>query len=216
MEIVASDSQEFEYEKPPQGQHVARCWKIVDLGTQKTVFEGNEKEQRKIKICFEIPGEMREFEYEGETISRPMSISKKMTLTLSQKGALRKFLEPWRGKPFTKQELEGFDICKLLGVAAFIQISHDTGKDGNVYANISTIMMPPKGMDVPKAVNEPIIFTFQEEAVSVFEKLSKSERKAIRLSPEFAAWEFSSQFDSEPPTVDGSQQQEEHEEDPPF
>jgi len=27
---------------------------------------------------------------------------------------MRKFLESWRGKKFTKEELEGFDLSKIL------------------------------------------------------------------------------------------------------
>ena len=41
----------------PTGMHLARCYRIIDLGTQKTEYEGNIDYKRKLKLVWEIHGE---------------------------------------------------------------------------------------------------------------------------------------------------------------
>ncbi len=72
-----------------------------------------------------------------------------VTATLNEKSRLRPFLEAWRGKRFTAEELKGFDPDVLLGVNATIQILHVT-KNDKVYDNISTIMKAAKGAPLLK------------------------------------------------------------------
>ncbi|MHA1379626.1 MAG: hypothetical protein ACTSRG_14730 [Candidatus Helarchaeota archaeon] len=45
-------------------------------------------------------------------------------MSLHAKATMRKFLESWRGKKFTKEELEGFDLQKILGKPCQLQIIH--------------------------------------------------------------------------------------------
>jgi hypothetical protein len=37
--------------------HLARCYRIVDLGTQKTEYQGQVKHLQKVMIQFEVHGE---------------------------------------------------------------------------------------------------------------------------------------------------------------
>ena len=67
---------------------------------------------------------------------------------MHEKAALRKDLESWRGKPFTAQELEGFDLEALLSVGCFINVMHQT-REGQTYANVAAVMRLPKGMTAP-------------------------------------------------------------------
>ena len=80
------------------------------------------------QINFELPNLTKEFKPgEGQ---KPFSIGKEYTLSLSSKSNLYKDLVSWRGKPFTEEELEGFDLSKLLGKPCQIQIIHKQGKMG--------------------------------------------------------------------------------------
>ena len=41
----------------PAGMHLARCYKIIDLGTQKSEYKGDVKLLSKVMIQFEVHGE---------------------------------------------------------------------------------------------------------------------------------------------------------------
>ena len=123
----------------PEGQFPAVCADVVDLGMVTTEWNGSKRTAHKIRIVFLIS--------EQTDDGRPFTVSQLFTLSLSEKANLRKFLESWRGRAFTAAELtDGFDIEKLLGADALVQIVH-AQKGDKVYANIATIMKAMKGMD---------------------------------------------------------------------
>ena len=45
------------FERCPPGMHLARCYRIIDLGTQKSEYMGQVKYLHKIMIGWEIHGE---------------------------------------------------------------------------------------------------------------------------------------------------------------
>ena len=45
------------FERCPPGMHLARCYRIIDLGTQKTEYMGQMKYLRKIMLAWEIRSE---------------------------------------------------------------------------------------------------------------------------------------------------------------
>lgn len=176
MSIVATASSNSNFELCPEGVHVSRCYRIIDLGTQTWEFKGKKKSGRKVIINWETA----EVDSEG----RPLMVGNKFTVSLDEKANLRKALESWRGRKFTEQELLGFDITKLLGAACMLNIVHsDDGK----YANIASIMPVPKGMPVQPPVNKPLIFSLSEFDQEVFDSLSDGLKKMIQLSPEYQA-----------------------------
>jgi hypothetical protein len=122
----------------PAGQFIAVCIDVIDLGMVDVNWQGNIKKQHKAVIRFWC-GENNE---EGE----PLFVGERFTLSLHEQSALRPFLEAWRGKVFTAEELRGFDLEKLIGVPALIQVTHAT-RNERTFANITSIMMPPKGSD---------------------------------------------------------------------
>ena len=88
------------------------CSKIIDLGTQYS--ETFKNSAHKIRIFWEIIGET--IEINGEQM--PRLVSKEFTLSLNEKSKLRQALQSWRGKAFTAEELQGFDLRKVLGIAS--------------------------------------------------------------------------------------------------
>jgi hypothetical protein len=85
-------------------------------------------------------------------------------LSLHEKANLRKFLESWRGRAFTKEELDGFDIFTVLGVVGQVQVIHNVGDDGQTYANVKAVMPLPKGMKVNMAPENDIrSFSLEEQ-----------------------------------------------------
>lgn len=172
----------------PAGMHLGRCFRIVDLGTQKSVYKGVEKHLRKILVQFEIHSE----DAEGNPLltdkGEPLSISKRYTLSLSEKATLSLDLESWRGTAFTADERKGFDLKKLLGVWAMLNITTSLGPDGKQYTNIETINPVPqqiKKIGLPEGHNELMLFSIDNGSMDEFEKLSKGVKATIESSPEW-------------------------------
>ena len=145
----------------PAGSHIARCYQMLHIGTVTDVIMGEEKVLNKVRITFEVPGEMRVFNEEnGE---QPMVIDKEYNLSMNPKSNLRRDLESWRGQGFTEDEADNFDITKLLGIACMISIVHKTSKKGNDYATISSISGLPKGVECPKQINPTFEFNYDDK-----------------------------------------------------
>jgi hypothetical protein len=156
--VAKAKSDNREFKLPPAGTHVARCVQIVDLGTQRGEWQGKPKETHKVRLAWELPNEKDTFK--PEVGPEPFIIGKDFTVSLDEKASLRKTLEAWRGRPFTEAELAGFDISKLKGVAAMLNVQHVT-KDGKTYANVSAVMALPKGMPVPDQINKTLHFELE-------------------------------------------------------
>ena len=57
---------ETTYELCPSGTHIARLYKIVNLGTHDTEWQGQAKTSAKIRLYWELPNEMKEYEKDGQ------------------------------------------------------------------------------------------------------------------------------------------------------
>lgn len=136
MAIFAKDTKR-EWTPAPEGLHQSVCVDVVDLGLVKTAYG----EKHKARIVWQIE------EVNPDTGKR-FDARRDFTLSLNEKGHLRPFLEAWRGRKFTKEELEGFDLEKLVGVACQVQIVHNISDEGTTYANVQAVVAPAKG--VPK------------------------------------------------------------------
>src|SRR5260221_10547348 len=145
MHLPAPNERDFE--SPPAGTHLAVCYRVIDLGTQDSSYNGQQKRQHKVLVSWELPDEKM-------ADGRPFTISQRYTWSMSEKAALRRDLESWRGKPFSDADFgdQGFDIRKLLGVGCLLTIVH-TAKNGKTYANITSIARLMKGMSTPNSIN---------------------------------------------------------------
>jgi hypothetical protein len=131
----------------PAGTHRAVCVGVIDLGTQEVVWEGKTKYQRKILIQWELVDENMD---DG----RPFMLSRMFTLSNADNGKLRPFLESWRGRPFTDEELASFDVAALLKAPCLLGVIHQAN-NGKTYANVSTAQRLPKSMQAPKSTHNP-------------------------------------------------------------
>ena len=161
------------------GSHAARCFAVIDLGTQRTEYKGETKIGQRVRISWEVCSERM-------TDGRPMVISKAYKTSLHEKAKLREDLEGWRNKKFTEAELAGFEGKNLLGKTCMISVMH-VERDGKTYANIKSISPLPKGMDCDAAENEPLFFDLENFDQKVFDALHKNTKATIEKSPEFAA-----------------------------
>lgn len=139
MPIVAKSNGGSDFEPIPSGLHHSVCYGIIDIGTQPT-NNPQFKPARKVVFLFEIPEER--INIDGKDL--PRGVSSIFTLSLGTKSKLLPALQSWRGRPFTEEELKGFDVTKVLGANAYLNIVHST-KGEKTYANVQTINPLPKG-----------------------------------------------------------------------
>ena len=136
----------------PQGTYLAVCYMLVDLGMQYS--EAFKKSSRKVLIGWEVPEET--ITIDGE--ERPRNITKQYTASLNESASLRQDLAAWRGRDFTPEELEAFDLRNIVGTSCMINVVHKVKKDGKTFANIQSIMALPKGMPKGELDQKPVIF----------------------------------------------------------
>ena len=185
--IVKEPEATFEKILVEPGTYPARCYALIDMGTQSYEYQGETIKQRKIGISFELPLELAIFNPEnGE---QPFTLHKELSATLSEKGKLRPFLESWRGKDFTSEEVKGFEMKNLLDKTCMLTIKHGTSKKGNAYAEISGIGKAMKGLELPEHINPLVYFSFDEPEQKVFDGLHKFVREKIEKSPEYKVWQ---------------------------
>lgn len=164
---------------PPEGTHVAICYRLLDLGTQQSEFQGQTKRLHKIMMSWELPEELMD---DGQ----PFTVHQRYTFSLHEKAKLRADLEAWRGRAFTEEEIGGFDMEVLLGKPCLVTIIH-TENGGRVYANVKTISRLPKSMKAPDApINIVQSFYLRDPNWTLFDSLSDGLKEVIKKSPEYA------------------------------
>lgn len=174
------DSGGTDFEQPPIGTHVARCIKLIDIGTQQGEYQGKATYRRQVIIGWELPNELMS---EGEHAGKPFTVSKFYTASLGEKANLRADLKNWRGRDFTDEELAGFEAKNILGKPCMLSVTlNDKGK-----ARVTGVMALPKGTPVPDQFNESLFFSLEHADFKpeVFEALSEGYKKMIRVSPEY-------------------------------
>ncbi len=149
------------------GTYLARCFRIVDAGTQSSEMYGD---KRKLIVTWELPTER--IMVDGKDL--PCSISKFYTLSLNSKATLRKDLVAWRGRDFTPEELAGFELSRVLGTACQLTVIHKAGK-----ARVEGVAGIPRGTQVPEVVNPKVEYAFSQGEDATFKVLPEWLQKTI-------------------------------------
>lgn len=138
------------------GTYPAVCFGLVDIGAQENKMYNNVS--RKVVIMWEIPSETMAID--GKTETRV--ISETYTSSLGDKANLRKMLEGWRGRPFTEQELMGFDLHNILGMSCLLGTIVKDKNGGGQFAKIGTVSKLPKGFPPVAGRKDKIVFDLDE------------------------------------------------------
>lgn len=140
MPIIATAGESGTFTPAPEGVHQAVCADVVDLGMIQG-FGG--KLQRKIVIVWQID--------ETRDDDTRFLLFKRYTLSLNEKATLRKDLEAWRGRAFTRDEEMGFDVETVIGANCMLNVQHRQSQDGGkTYANVVSITPLPKALQKNK------------------------------------------------------------------
>lgn len=180
MAIVATDTGGGGDFKPvPTGNHRGVCTMLADLGQQRVQSQMyGEKVKHQVYVAWELPDEQITWQdKDGNDRSGPMRIGKTYTVSLHENANLRADLESWRGQPFTEDERKGFDITRLIGVPALINVTH-AEKNGKTYANVTAVTPLPKGMEKPTPANGTLLY--DADNVASFDDLPEWLQKKIQ------------------------------------
>jgi len=176
--MLLTDSGSTTFEQPPTGSHSARCISIIDLGTQRSTYEGEVQAKHQLIIRWELPNELIAT---GDFAGKPFTVSKFYTVSLHEKARLRLDLAAWRGRDFTPEELKGFELNSILGKPCMLAVAlSEKGK-----AKVVSVMGLPKGMAVPNQVNPNFNFSLDNFKAADFEALSKGFKEMVQASPEY-------------------------------
>lgn len=137
MPIIATAGDSKTYTPAPEGTHQAVCVDVIDKGILEVTYAGKTKKQHKVSLAWQL-AELRDD-------AKRFLVYKRYTLSLNEKATLRKDLESWRGKKFTRDEEMGFDVESVIGANCLVNVQHNTVQD-KTYANVTAVMALPKGM----------------------------------------------------------------------
>ena len=147
------------YEPIQEGTHTAVCDKVIDLGRQVGLEEFGGKVAPKVWIGWLVNDEVDE-----NGGMKEKHIGRIYTASLDKKSSLRRDLEAWRGKPFTEEELAGFDLDNILGAGCMINVAHEQ-KNDKIREQIKGIVALPRGMKLEKPA-EMISFVLDKNTVN--------------------------------------------------
>lgn len=143
MPIIARDSGGRDFDPAPEGLFPAVCCDVVDRG----MVESQWGVAHKVQLRWQLDGHSEAGLRED---GKQWLVVRQFTLSLHEKSALRGFLTSWRGKAFTSEELQGFDLERLIGAPCMIQVLHSRTADGaRTFANIQNVMPLPRGIPKP-------------------------------------------------------------------
>ena len=170
MSLVASENADSgkDREPIPASMYQAVCSQVWDMGTQTAPFTdkktGMPVMAHKVRLVWELPSAER-IEYtteDGEDVSLVRHMGREFTLSLHPKSHLRPFLEGWRGKEFTGQELFGFNIGKLIGANCTLQVIHKISEKYGKYAAIGAIVPLMDGMQKIIPENPTVMYEIEQ------------------------------------------------------
>jgi hypothetical protein len=161
------------YEMLPAGTHLAVCNRVIDFGTQETTFGS----KHQILLAWETVEEKM-------ADGRPFAISRRYVLSTDKRSNFRADLEGMLGRPLTSEDFGKFDLGSLLGLAALLQVKHEI-RETRTFANVTSVVPPPKGTPARLSANGAICFSFEPFDRSSFEALPTWTQDVIRRSPEY-------------------------------
>lgn len=154
--LIVKGEERNRYPLLEAGGYLARCYAIIDIGEQYNKIYDNYS--RKVVFVWELPTET----IEVDGAEKPRAISETYTMSLGEKSNLRKMLENWRGRAFTAQELDGFDLETVLGAPCMLNVLHKAKQNGEPFAKIGSVSKLPKGMTAPELVNPKRLFSLED------------------------------------------------------
>lgn len=153
MKMKASAGKGGDFERPEPGNQAAVLVAIVDLGTHRENFQGNEYDAHKVYFVWELTTQQMTGSQHNHVVGLQYSLS------FGEKSNLRKLVSAWRGKPVA--DGEEFDLSKLLGAKCLLNVQPVEGKS---YVKLDPVCATPlpKGMECPPAKRKPVMWEIDD------------------------------------------------------
>ena len=179
--VKAEQKEQFKREVLPAGTYLGTLYSIVDLWTQAWEYMGESTLQRKIRLSWELPQEMRVFS--EEKWPQPMALHWELTLSFWEKAHLNKLISSWRGKAVEKDE--SIDLASFIGKNCILTTAIKTSKKWADYNIITGVWPLMKGMEEKAQINEELLYTINMGMNDVFVWLPQFLKDKIQLSKEW-------------------------------
>jgi hypothetical protein len=117
---------------------------------------------------------------------KPYIVSQFYTASLNEKSTLRRDLEAWRGRAFTREELAaGVDTLKLIGLPCLLTLVDN----GEGRTKVGTVSKLPRTLQAIKPVGETVYFSLEPDdfVQGIYDGLSDGLKRMIAKSPEYQA-----------------------------
>ena len=178
MSLTVSAGREARFEPVEEGTHLGVCRMVVDLGVQRSdLFQS---QSRKVLIGWELPGLL----VETEDGPRPRSISRQYTASLGENANLRQELAAWRGRDFSPEELENFDLRKIVGTSCLVNVEHRTA-NGKTCAVVRNVLPLPKGMAGGVLRERPVVYDMDRDPPGAVEALPRWVAELVKRSADW-------------------------------
>ena len=128
-------------------------YSVVQLGTMNGEYLGKPTKKNKIRITWELPEEIREFD--GE--QKPMVVGKTYTASIYEQAKLRPIVEGILGEI----DEDTFTIESLVDKPCMVQLS-PAEYQGTEYMDVVSATQLPKSVPAPKQVNPSVYLDYQE------------------------------------------------------
>ena len=163
---------ESTFEPIEEGPYQAVCSSVIDTGTQTMTYNEESKQVRRIRVTWELS-------VDG---SENRLIGKDYTLSLHEKAEMRKDLQTWLGRSLTDQEKEeGFDLFKMVGVAAKISVVNKAGQNGKTYSNVNLVLESELSFS-PE--NTPFGYSINNHDIDTYDLIPEFIQNRIKVSAE--------------------------------
>jgi len=177
----------------PEGTHVARLYKFMNLGTRFQMFEGRKKDfpDTLITLTFEVPNEIDKFtvtKEDGTTeeVEKPLVITREFTLSMGPKSNLRPFVNGILGTNLGDDEAYSFDLENLVDKYCLISVIHKPSLDGSkTYAKVVSASPLMKGQIPPPPFNKNQVFNVNTASKEDIDALPEFLKEKITVSDEY-------------------------------
>jgi hypothetical protein len=140
-DTITAKGNDTKFAPHPEGSFIGQCVDVIALGEK--VDSGPDYPPKLSTKCALVFRTAEKHPDTGEHID----ISREFTVSMGEKANLRKFLEQWRGKPYSAAAIEeGVPLHKLTGHHGLLSIGHKSSAKGRTYANIVACVAVPKQM----------------------------------------------------------------------
>jgi len=213
--VASAGGADVPREYPDTGNQIARCIQVVDLGTHDKEWQGKKSKQRQVMLVWELEQKMTG-EHDEQYKDKPFVVNWRGTLSIHEKSKLREFLEGWRGRSFTDDELDEFDLRNVLDKPCLLNLIEKKSDDKKkTYINVKSISPLMKGMEAPPAENKVVYFPVSDIGGGQWEDLYEWVQGIIMDSDEGKAFKAHGAPFTEKTEDSGSTEADSGEEEPP-